>query len=976
MFELNCFRKVKELSWDVFYDWLNQLSMEPLPSLPTIRVAISRMGKKQKELSRSKQYQKIHSLFKEPLSVRASETKTAGHDCLVGTAVLDSPLEQVNYELAKELSSTQDALQAECCKTDTLTSQLSKLSIRNVNKKLKRRDQKIHSYESEIQLLTTETKSQAKLIDKFQTKVNSSKCSGERHRVALFRANKKLDTIVEERTGLESKVEDIECKFGEKLEAIEAEIAFMAESLTEAKLDRDNFCERISEIESQKLSTKKNRQLYLDSMRQCCMELLSFNVGIRQVEPVIRSVLRNIALMEVDSTCIPGASTLVKMLAEMKGVACQQLVEELCNDDKLTLHSDGTSKFGQHYVGYQVSTDGSAYSLGLCDMLTQTLSTLKQVLQDIELVSEKGAGEKILSRIKNTMSDRHIVKKKFNRLLEDYRAEILPSAVSNWNLLSEDEQMEVTSLNNFFCGMHLIVGMADTASSTLIQWEESNSSIQDAVSKSSAILQRRSESGTVRLIRTVCKALSKHGSEQSGVYQQFTSFLKSNGIARNPLATFRGNRFNIVFYDAGATYYISPLVEQFFVDVWQTPNQLLKAVLQDLRIPEHLAGCRALGLVNKYVTGPLWRVLESKHITILDMNSRFKTLMSCLDKWALNASEILSGEALLYDDFPPSKDAIYDSLLTPNDNDGMTQEILQVLCSAFSLLVSRLTDDHLPDGRYDCPSENLKKETQSVPKTNTISKRGFAKLDRLLREKPNASTLSLEAIVLFSNNKTASWLQSKPQDEKEKLLRKARLCAIDFKKLYRARKLRLQEQRAEIWRSKQVALQRLREKQLKEKEKLTNDLMLYGLWQSEPDILQGLAKLDSKRDKLNALKTQLNFRKKVLEQQHHNKEVFFFSKKKKQLTVDELTQNLVILVKPLTQASLQSASQQSNETLIGKRICHRWIDSDGSEQWYLGSILSIVSGTDDWFNVKYDVEGEILSLNLLLDVERGDLEFI
>ena len=402
-----------------------------------------------------------------------------------------------------------------------------------------------------------------------------------------------------------------------------------------------------------------------------------------------------------------------------------------------------------------------------------------------------------------------------------------------------------------------------------------------------------------------------------------------------------------MFYDAGATYYISLLVEQFFVDVWQTPNQLLKAVLQDLRIPEHLAGCRALGLVNKYVTGPLWRVLESKYITVLDMNSRFKTLMSCLDKWALDASEILSGEALLYDDFPPSKDAIYDSLLTPNDNDGMTQEILQVLCSAFSLLVSRLTDDHLPDGRYDCPSENLKKETQSVPKTNTISERDFAKLDRLLREKPNASTLSLEAIVLFSNNKTASWLQSKPQDEKEKLLRKARLCAIDFKKLYRARKLRLQEQRAEIWRSKQAALQRLREKQLKEKEKLTNDLMLHGLWQSEPDILQGLAKLDSKRDKLNALKTQLNFRKKVLEQQHHNKEVFFFSKKKKQLTVDELTQNLVILVKPLTQASLQSASQQSNETLIGKRIRHRWIDSDGSEQWYLGSILSIVSGTDD-----------------------------
>ena len=135
---------------------------------------------------------------------------------------------------------------------------------------------------------------------------------------------------------------------------------------------------------------------------------------------------------------------------------------------------------------------------------------------------------------------------KFNCLLEDYRSEILPLVISDWDTLSADEQLNFSTLNNFFCGMHVIVGMADTASSTLLHWE----SIQlDA--PHGPVMVQKTEPGTIRLIRTACKALSKHGSEQSGVYVPFSAFLKSNGVRRNPLATFRGNRFNIVFYDAG-----------------------------------------------------------------------------------------------------------------------------------------------------------------------------------------------------------------------------------------------------------------------------------------------------------------------------------------------------------------------------------------------------------------------------------------
>jgi len=130
--------------------------------------------------------------------------------------------------------------------------------------------------------------------------------------------------------------------------------------------------------------------------------------------------------------------------------------------------------------------------------------------------------------------------------------------------------------------MHVIVGLADTAAAVLLEWEKVCS---ETITPSPHVLAQKLEPGTIRLIRTACKAFSKYGSEKSSVYQSVTAFLKSNGVQQNPLASFCGNRFNIIFYDAGALYYIAPIVETFLRDVWQTPNQLLKAILADLSTP-------------------------------------------------------------------------------------------------------------------------------------------------------------------------------------------------------------------------------------------------------------------------------------------------------------------------------------------------------------------------------------------------------
>lgn len=63
-----------------------------------------------------------------------------------------------------------------------------------------------------------------------------------------------------------------------------------------------------------------------------------------------------------------------------------------------------------------------------------------------------------------------------------------------------------------------------------------------------------------------------------------------------------------------------------------------------------------------------------------------------------------------------------------------------------------------------------------------------------------------------------------------------------------------------------------------------------GLWQTTDQIEAGLANLKSKTSRLKALETQLDFRKKVLQQTHPNKVIFQFSHQGRHFTVDNLSQ--------------------------------------------------------------------------------------
>ena len=118
-----------------------------------------------------------------------------------------------------------------------------------------------------------------------------------------------------------------------------------------------------------------------------------------------------------------------------------------------------------------------------------------------------------------------------------------------------------------------------------------------------------------------------------------------------------------------------------------------------------------------------------------------------------------------------------DEMLQPSDLDKRTRECLQVLCQSFHTFSTRLLADHLPGGMHADPTPEKVEQARHVPKTNVVSERDFAQLDRLLHEKPNFATVALEGILLFSNNATQEWLNSKSEEQRAKIFDAARHLA-------------------------------------------------------------------------------------------------------------------------------------------------------------------------------------------------------
>lgn len=264
----------------------------------------------------------------------------------------------------------------------------------------------------------------------------------------------------------------------------------------------------------------------------------------------------------------------------------------------------------------------------------------------------------------------------------------------------------------------------------------------------------------------------------------FQTYLKEKGID-NKLITFRGHRFNHLFYAAGATFFHLNDIKDFLVK-WADPNDLLKSVQLDVEELVYVSGTRALGIIDKVITGPFWRLIENSP-NVLSLNKNLYQLKIQLEQWSQDASPLLAGDCLFDEqEAPINKDEVYEHLIAPSENsvlDTYTQMALEITFGGMLLVLERQAKDQLPGGKYWNLDQTSSAKVPNVPTTNTASEKDFAQLDMLMRAKPSASTTAYESVIMWSNNKTSAWLDLLSEQDYTKVLNDARKHAPGMAKL-------------------------------------------------------------------------------------------------------------------------------------------------------------------------------------------------
>ena len=341
------------------------------------------------------------------------------------------------------------------------------------------------------------------------------------------------------------------------------------------------------------------------------------------------------------------------------------------------------------------------------------------------------------------------------------------------------------------------------------------------------------------------------------------------------LIQMEGNRFNVIFHNGGAVYYHRDHIKGF-IENKHKQNRLLLAVSEDLQNKVYIAGLRALGIVSKLITSPYFGLVGDKE-SIFDLNphlhqlqlslQRFSKDASPLQRFSKDASPLLDKDCAFSDHVVDvQKHEIYDSLLQPQDEESqvLTQQILELLCLTILIVLERQCADQLPGGKYASPSEKELLQASSVPTSNIISEREFALFDVLLKQKPGARTSSLEALIMWSNNKPAEWLYSLPEEERASYQKESRKMADKIREKSKQRTaeiLQTRKEKLEVEKHKKAA-----ERKKKTEKKIALTLKIEkcgGLWHTKKDISQNLNKLDEQA-KIEVLYTQLKYHHIVL----------------------------------------------------------------------------------------------------------------
>ena len=803
-------------------------------------------------------------------------------------------------------------------------------------------------------------------------------------------------------------------------------------------LDKDRLIEYLSDIaESDVVKTFENGR-YTDEVRQCCIELYTEkNVPLSKLSEVITSVL-GILVGKVPER-LPSKSLLSWLTIEADVIAKSQVQHNMLKADPSAgtgnvLHQDATTRWHNHYEGMQfVGLDGSMMSMGLKLVSgsdhEKYVQAFKDIIEELALCSSTAKSEKcnIVARLicsfKAFMNDQCASNALFVSAIHNFRVDLLPQVIDNFDRLSSERQDDIRQTGSFHCRMHLIANFAPAADNGCKMVEEAS-----VTGKNPHALESDENSSVLRLARTAAKMGTRRGCDKSGKADLWEAYLEEKERP-NMLKTFSGHRINIAFYNCAAVvYHRHDLVD--FLAKYDTKNNLLKCVEFDINEPLTIAGCRAMGIIFHLVTNPFWRLLDS--CNILDLNEHLKILRDALEAWSDDGSLPLSGKPVFKD--PSLTFGRVSSERGPLDCplaecmfgefsaeiDGLTKCFLELIALNMLILLEKQAEKQLPGGKYWDAGENVKKLAANVKSTNVGAERDMAILDGILKTKPAATPATVECLAMCMSNKPSHWLRSLSPEDRQSEMENARKKAPLLKDLIRKRALRHKADMASILKSKEAAIAEKAEKKSQRVIRLTNAISNYGgVWSLE-SVSTHLERICDLKEQRNAVLSQLHFHRDVIGSSCA-KHLFYETHQSQKRSIDDLTKNLKEVIAEgvnfkdtedptqnrLTYNSIENVVDNLElnrsqllkkmfdqrqkfvidkekeklpnlmkhpEQLVSKSVEHR-LSFENKENWFLGEVLEIVKSHENPLKISFKVKYQdgTWEFPLLQDLKNGDL---
>ena len=817
----------------------------------------------------------------------------------------------------------------------------------------------------------------------------------------------------------------------------DSQIRELLKDVSSLKLENDDLaCQLEDALQQPSVNTFADGK-YVDAIRLVVYDFLSRNVGTKHVSALIESVLKNLAGVECGR--LPK-ETLVKLMAlEADILSKKQVAKALINSPNATIHMDATSKKQRHFFSIQISTADDSFSAGLVETVSGDTATQLEVTRDFfkdlsylldnDELDPQSNEYRMLFNVKNSMADRGPTSRSWVEQMEVWREDVLKkNLLPGHDNLSAESIAALSKINDFYCGKHFLLGLAERTKVGLMLWEGEVADVTGQIGMEALPEFSKwncQKPAGLRLIRTSCELVGSGAKDPHGIPEDFNAHLSPGET--NHIPFFEHNRFNIVFKAASAVYHHRSQLRRL-LEAMQNDNRLHRAVLEDSGNPVVLAEVQAISMLEKHITTPL-ATITSKKEHILELRRYYTRLREFLQDMIKDPTPILDGSAVLFDDCPPIKDEVWSSIYqeVPEEQEALLDQLVSVLCASFFVVCERQLFDFLHGKWASEQTEAVRSETSSVPRNNDISERDFSGLDRLLRAKATANLDFIEGLILFVNNKTGDYLKQLSPSELNKEIKSAMCTARAKAKHFKEKKASLRQKRKEIVIAKQKHREELQKNRMIQQQKIQDDVRIDGQAKSPEDVDTLLVKYSSVTEQKKAFARQLKFYR-TLKVPGVPSTKFFITSQGKALSIENLKENLLFIISswnstmltdseaapledtPSTSTSnIQSQSQNINtlkrklveeaeaerqkkakkykrsdskrvadypgDAIIGRRIRHRYeVASSGkvTKRWYKGIVLRRAAG-DELMNISEE-DQDIVNQGYFLYMVKYDKE--